>query len=195
MNESNLGPLSQWVLLNRNLKIYQWSILGLIVVCFTMTVALIVQQFQDQIVVTEKIGGQRSYTTGSRTSVNPSNEDVEFYVRDFLNLRYNFSSKQLDTMAKNLAPVATESYVKACLEMLQRDLQVSQTDEVTQGVSGIRVKVTGKEVKANFDKIVRFKGVPIVVPSEVSLQIITGSANRWNPMGLYVNGVVENEGR
>lgn len=60
-------------------------------------------------------------------------------------------------------------------------------------VGEINVSVTDKEVVAQFDRVIRLKGLPLISVTQISLQILKDSPNKWNPLGLYVNGLIEHE--
>jgi phosphohistidine swiveling domain-containing protein len=74
-----------------------------------------------------------------------------------------------------------------------KDQSTSQITELDQYTAKIEVIVNEKEALAKFDKIVRFNGVPLIVPTEASFQIVKDSPSVWNPYGVLVNGVIEHE--
>ena len=78
--------------------------------------------------------------------------------------------------------------------MLERKNKDFKGQEVSQDIAHIKVKISEKEIIVTFDKIFHIASIPLVVPTQVSVQIINGATTKWNPMGLYVNGILEHEG-
>ena len=51
------------------------------------------------------------------------------------------------------------------------------------------------KVYATLDRVIQVSDkMKVVSPLELTLTLIRGSTNRWNPMGLYINSVLEHEG-
>ncbi len=58
-------------------------------------------------------------------------------------------------------------------------------------VSALSIKVDEKEVSAEFYKIILIEGVPLVTSKHLLLEIEQGERTSGNPVGLYVNGMIE----
>lgn len=185
---------NQWTTINLEVKRYQYCLIALFILCIILSLGLVISLFQDPIVVLTNKMNQQIYFSGKKTETNPNKGNVEDLVREFVRLRFTFKSSDLSLMAQNISPFATVEYVKASFDMLSKELnQNKQQGEIVQTVGEIQVVVTDKEVKAYFDKIVRFKGIPLISPSSVELQLLKNRPNYWNPWGLYINGVIEHE--
>ena len=62
-------------------------------------------------------------------------------------------------------------------------------------MAGISVQVTKESTIAIFDVVLRVDDIPLIVPTQVALQLVKGVPTEWNPMGLYVNNITIHEGR
>lgn len=193
MTENNRVQ-NQWASINIELKRYQYLLVGLFFLCAFLSAGLVISLFQDPVVVLTNRMNQRIYFSGKKSATNLEKNDVEDFVREFVRMRFTFKSSDLSLMAQNIIPFATEEYVRASQEMLSKELnQTKQQGEIIQTVGEIQVVTSNKDVKAYFDKIVRFKGIPLVSPTSIELQLLKKRPNNWNPWGLYVNGVIEHE--
>ena len=57
----------------------------------------------------------------------------------------------------------------------------------------IQPTVTEEKAQVTFDRIIRVEGVPVLAPMELEFELIKGKATRWNPQGLYINGITQKE--
>jgi hypothetical protein len=183
------------VLLNRTLLIYKFVAAGVIILAVLMALFVLYRSGADPVVVVERCG-VKNFFEGKRDAVKITDTDVKEFAEEWIKLRYTWSDFDPDKIAKRVEPISTEGFKQKLIELLTKkgaqgkDQKAQKLEEIA---ANIRITLTDKEVLAIFDRIVRINGIPIVVPSEVSLQVIQGSVSNWNPLGLYVNGVVEHE--
>lgn len=151
--------------------------------------------FSDPIVVVQSENSQ-SYYGGKRANVSISEKAVEGFVADFLKRRYEWTELDPMTMRKSLSPIVTDGLNAKLFELVTylKDKEF-QGKKTSQSIVNIEVNVTDDKVIASFDKLLKIEGIPIPVPTTVSLNIIKGSANVWNPIGLYVNGIKEHQSK
>ena len=185
---------NQWGLLNRTLLIYKaaaggLSLLSVMLVCLAFYFAS-----SDPIVVLEKCQ-DKVFIEGSREPLKLSDDDIRRFIRQWIKLRYTWKSSDTAAVVRAIEPVSTEGFRERIKDYLNKK-QVqpgAKSQQVEESVANIEVIVTEKDATASFDRIVRINSIPIVIPSQVSLQIVQGRTNKWNPLGLYVNGAVEHE--
>ena len=184
-------PINQWIALNNVLRVYKLIGLGLVGLSIALTMVVFCQIFSDPVVVTIE-DGVKTFYIGRKTAVTLEPKDVESLIKQFVDLRYTWSELNPDTIARNIAPISTKGLVSKVRLMLLnlRDKEL-KGQETQQGIANLKVNVTKTNVTATFDKILRIKNVPLIVPSHVSFNLIKKSATAWNPIGLYINGVVE----
>jgi hypothetical protein len=191
-----LSPIDQWLGVNREIKLYKLGILFLVLIVLVQIIAGLFSQNKAPIVVTAQ-GSNREYQTGKRDLKAPSQDDVRAFLKSFIELRYRLHSDHLPTTLKNIAPLSTEGYLTALKSEIDKDLanNKGQIKSFEQYVAKIEVIVNEKEALARFDKIVRLNGLPLIVPTEASFQIIKDTSSKWNPYGILVNGVIEHESK
>lgn len=159
-----------------------------------LVIALMVMAFQNPIVVVMD-AGRKQYFQGTRQRDAISEKDVESFVRDFLEQMLDWEKFTPEAILQQVAPLATsglQERIKS--ELTQHAEKEFKGKSISEAITNLRVSVTEKNVVAGFDKVLRIDGVPLVMPTELALSIVRGSPTRWNPMGLYVNGLVEHSG-
>lgn len=183
--------LQVWTDINALLRTHKLINLGLMLVCVLQVFVIGWLYAADPIVVI-KTGEHQQYLAGQRKNSPLSEKSVAEFVRKFLHLRYEWD--ELDPQAKrqSLAPLVTAGLQQKLFKLLThlKDKEF-QGKETSQAIVNVKVSVTEEKVVASFDKLLRLAGVPIPVPTTLSLHIIKGTANVWNPIGLLVNGVIE----
>lgn len=191
-----LSPIDQWLGVNREIKLYKLGILFLILIVLVQIIAGLFSLNKAPIVVTAH-GNNREYQIGQRDLKAPSQDDVRAFLKSFIVLRYGLHSGHLPTTLKNIAPLSTAGYLTALKSEMDKDLanNKGQIKSFEQYAAKIEVIVNEKEALARFDKIVRLNGLPLIVPTEASFQIIKDTSSKWNPYGILVNGVIEHESK
>lgn len=194
MNQNkNYGPVNDWVAINKELRAYKMISMGLVAANLLLGGILVITLNQDPIVLTLGSNHVRMLSA-ERKTVEITKEEVEEFIAEFIWARYVFQGKNLENVRKQVAPLATDGYLDAFKKQMERDFSgPKQLIDFSQSVANIAAVVTEKETIAKFDKIIRLGGVPLLIPTEVSLQIVRGRPNKWNPRGLFVHGVIEHE--
>ncbi len=182
-----------WMDLNSVLRFHKLINAGALLVCLTQTVVILSLIFSDPIVVKEG-DGELSYMIGSKAPVPINEQVVEDFVYKFLKVRYEWQELEPGSMAKSLQPVVTDGLSKKLYGLFThlKDKEF-EGKQVSQSIVNVKIEVTKEQVAARFDKLLKIEGIPIPVPTTVSLNIIRGASNRWNPVGLYVNGIKEHQ--
>jgi hypothetical protein len=174
--------------LHRAINYVAGGVLGILVL------SLIIMAFRSPLVIVMS-GQEKHYLQSERKSDSITEKDVENFVRDFLEQMFNWNSLVPDAISKQVAPFVTAGLAdKIKQELIQRTEKDFKGKTLSEGITNIQVQVTEKDVLASFDKVLRIDGTPLVVPTQMEFNIIRGSATRWNPIGLYVNGLVEHDG-
>ena len=189
------NALRVWTDINALLHTHKLINLGLIAVC-VMQVFVIGWMYVADPIVVIKDGEQQQYLAGQRSSLPISEAAVEEFVRKFLHIRYEWSELDPQAKKRSLSPIVTNGLQQKLFKLLMhlKDKEF-QGKETSQAIVNIKVSVTKEKVVASFDKLLRLEGVPIPVPTTVSLHIIQGTPNIWNPIGLLVNGVIEHQSK
>lgn len=127
-------------------------------------------------------------------SISATKESVAELVSLFVSLRYEWPNFNPEQIIKNIEPLTTEGLrSKLLLEFGKKSHQNKEGSSIEQVVARVRPDVSEKAVLATFDRILRVNGVPIAVPTEISLSLVEGPKTAVNPIGLYINGVIEHD--
>jgi hypothetical protein len=98
-------------------------------------------------------------------------------------------------LAKEIAPFAEDGLVEKVLAgQSQKYAKELKGKRLAQSITFIKVKVLSDRVVCHFDRILKIEGMPLVIPTDVTLSMIEGRSTRLNPKGIYVGGIEEHEG-
>lgn len=163
---------------------------GLAIVLLGVAVAF---GFRDPIVVIKSAKGQEFFSS-VRGVVSIEKSDVENITRIFLHALYVWPEFNGHALAKEISPYAEEALVGKIIE--SQATKISKTfkgKKLEQEISFVKVEVLEDRVVCSFDRILKIEGIPLVIPTQVTLSMLRGSSTRENPMGVFVSGILENE--
>ena len=190
--ENNLSPIDQWMGLNQILNLHKKINVGLMGLCTLLIVIMISQMFKNPIVAIIN-EDERVFLKAKREALNVGEKEIKKIIKKFVKKRYDWNKLDPDLITERLLPLMTKGLrlrMKLVLEKLKNeDLQKK---EVSQKITDVTVTITKKAVLAHFDKVLRVEGIPLVVPTGVSFQVVRGPQTQWNPYGVYINGIIEN---
>jgi hypothetical protein len=167
---------------------------GAVAMVVALILALVVMSYRSPLVIVTD-GQEKHYYQPEHKSDSITEKDVVSFVKDFLVQMLNWNALDPDAILKQVAPLVTPGLSsKIQQELFQRAEKDFKGKKLSEAITNIQVQVTEKEVLASFDKVLRIDGMPLVVPTQMEFNIIRGSSTKWNPIGLYVNGLVEHEG-
>lgn len=159
-----------------------------------LIVVIVVMSFQSPLVVLMD-GQEKHYRQTERKSDSITEKDVEKFVREFLEQLFSWDHLAPEVIVRQVSPLVTSGLLdRIRLELSQKVERDFKGKTLSQEIVSVNVKVTPKEVIASFDKVLKINGISIVIPSQMAFNVIRGGSTRWNPMGLYVNGIIEHEG-
>jgi len=187
--------LDQWFEINNELRTYKIITLSLIFTLAMMSVLLCFLYRQDPIII-HSDKNSRHYYLGKKDGDVPSKEDVEAFLKEFIAFRFTLDPKKIPQVLKELTPLSTPAYLEALTKQLEKEMNgVKDLGDFSQTVANVEVSVDDKQALAKFDKIVRLKGLAMVIPTEASFQVVKDAFTKWNLMGILVNGVLEHENK
>lgn len=196
LNKSDASfSTNQLIALNRFLYIYKIIGLGLIILCLVLGAAYIKLANQNPIVVLAK-DNNLSYYQGKHLQVSLNESNIKTFVEKFIDRYYNWNDLNPEVIFKNTEPFITDGLKESTLNNFKtRKEKDFFGKKLQQAVAGLSVQVTKESTIAVFDVVLRVDNIPLVVPTQVSLQLVRGVQTEWNPMGLYVNSITIHEGR
>lgn len=159
-----------------------------------LILVIVIMAFQSPLVIVMD-GTDKRYAQSERRTDSITEKDVEKFVREFLEQMFHWDRLAPEVITRQISPLVTSGLLdRIRQELSQRAEKDFKGKNLSEAIANVNVTVTEKNVVATFDKVLRIDGVPLVVPSEIAFNIMRGSSTKWNPVGLYVNGLIEHEG-
>jgi hypothetical protein len=187
---SKINARGQWLALNRiaySYKVICFSLIG----CLVLTLSILTYiATLPPVVIVDKGEGIERYTS-TRKSAEIGKDEIKKFVKTFIKANYEWKKLNKKIMMNNIHPFVTDDFLNLIKKKTKK--KSKPVPEYQQYVGNIKVSVTDKEVVSQFDRIIRLKGIPFISVTQISLQIIKDTPNKWNPLGLYVNGLIEHE--
>lgn len=195
LNEQENSYFERWTYMQKNQQFQKRIILSLLgVIGLLLLVVLFVGQ-ETPLVIERDNSAYRSLAV-EKSDLKPTKESVAQLVSEFIQARYEWESFEPQVIVKKLEPYTTEALRGKLLEEFgKKGFQNKPGDSVEQSVARIRPIVSDQAVLATFDRVLRINGIPVVVPTEISLLLSEGPKTFFNPVGLYINGVIEHENK
>jgi hypothetical protein len=187
------GVHSQWISLNRVLMFYRYMSAVFILLALGAWVMMAWSLLRDPFVVVLN-HKERIWVESEKKDVPIEREEIVEIIKRFIEKRYQWKKLNLDDILHHIQPITTSGL----LEKMKDDLVLFIKNDLSkknfqQAVANIEVQVSEKSVTATFDRIIRVDGLPLVAPLQLSLELIRGSRTRFNPIGLYINGIIEHQ--
>ena len=191
MNKNTIPNI--WAAQEKVLHVYKLLALGLGSICTLMLVAFLVQQFQNPIVVVARAHEVEFYPS-ERKSAPLERAEVESFTKDFLVGLYVWSEFSADKITHAIAPFTEDGLAPKVIGVQsQKYLKELSGKHLAQSLAFVQVSVLTDRVVARFDRILKIEGIPLVIPTEVTLSMIQGEPTKFNPMGIYVGGITESD--
>ena len=193
MTKNHIGPLDQWVSLNRILHLYKIIGVTLGVTCLVLTVLSFYLATNPPVVVVDD-GRQRVFHYSEKRGVELSEIDIAAFITNYVKLRYAWEELDPVVILQNISPLTTKGLLKRIKRQIKRESgKRKSSKKIKQTVANIKPTVTPSQSLASFDRIVRIDNIPLLAPAQVSFRIVRGVSTKWNPMGLYVDGITMHE--
>ncbi len=159
-----------------------------------LMITILVMVFQSPLVIVIK-GDEKNYYQSVRRSDAITEKDVQGFIQNFLEQMFHWEKLSPEVILQQISPLATSGLSdRIHQELVQRAEKDFKEKNISESITNVHIEVTEKNVVATFDKVLRIDGMPLVLPTELAFTIVRGNQTKWNPMGLYVNGLVEHEG-
>jgi hypothetical protein len=188
------SALDQWMQVNNQVRFYKLigaigGGIGGLLLC-----VVLFQSMRAPLVVFDD-GAQKVPYMATTKEFKIDEAQIGRFVTEYLYLYHKWDKLDPEQILKQIGPFTTEGLTEKVQVLLnQRRDRDFKGREVSQDIAHLKVKVSEKEIVAIYDKVLHISSIPLVVPSQTSFQIVNGAATKWNPMGLYVNGILEHEG-
>ena len=193
--DSSPKGLKQWSLINHQNNLYKIICITLTGAIFTLSI-LCYQMSQNVPIVAIKNESKTKYLTQTkRKRINPNDDSIKGFLREWIHLRFNWKEFNKDKILKNLSPLSTDGFIKKLNLNLKKvkTKDGQKIEDVSQYVAKININIGDEKIISSFDRIIRIKGMPVVTPTEILFDLVKGEKTKFNPVGLYVNGITSHE--
>lgn len=193
-SENETSYMEKWTSVQLTVQSQRRIIMGLIGIAGLLALVLLFSGQSTPLVVEHR--ESVFYALNARkVNVSPTKEAVAELVKAFVQIRYEWEAFNPEAIVKRLEPLTTEGLrTKLMQEFGKKNHENKKGDSIEQSVARIRPDISDKAVLATFDRVLRVNGTPIVVPMEVNLLLVDGPKTAFNPIGLYINGIIERDG-
>ena len=191
-NKSENTVPNIWTAQENLIHFYKMVSLGLGFLVLIVLVFTAMAYFRDPIVVVKQ-GAVQEFYGAARQDIKVEKEDVESFTKNYLTALYRWSEFNPKKLAGEITPFSEEGLVPKVMASQTHKLGKLQDKKLSQDLAFVSVQILADRVTASFLRVLRIEGIPLVVPTELTLSLIEGARTRFNPMGIYVAGIMENE--
>ena len=187
------------------LKLYEKIILSLTLANILFGVILVGTIFSNPLVILESDGEKLSFKS-NRKELTITENEIKRLVEKFIRRRYEWDKFSIDAMMANLSPIMSSGLKSKIADDLAKEEKASKYSAFSQYVGKINITIDEQNnIVGNFDKILRIHNklsgdlgiekIPLLSEAQVMVKVITGMVTDENPLGLYINAVVNYEPR
>lgn len=183
-----------WTAQENTIHFYRMLAIGLGALAIFLLIFAAVASFRDPIVVIRSNAGQEFHPS-ARAPMSIEKKDVENVTRRLLDALYVWPEFNAQALTKGLSPYVEDALVGKIVEtQAQKFGKDFKGKKLAQEITFVKVNVLEDRVVCTFDRVLKIEGIPLVIPTEVTLSMLRGSSTRENPMGVFVSGILETEG-
>ena len=168
--------------LNGIIRPYKWAIIVSSIFSLLCLALVLYLSVKPSIVVITDGSGIRFFA-GTRGQASITEENVEIFLKNFVEARYGGDQSDTGTILRNISPMVT----KGLLQKIKRN--IVKSPGVKQATTAIRVSMVDKGAWVSFHLVVEIKGIPFIVTKKLFVQLVRGSRTKWNPMGIYLDKI------
>ncbi len=189
-----VSAIDHWLSVNHQLRTQKIVSIGVALIGFIFLGLTVIEMFRSPLVIFEGEMGRIPYLASTK-KLKIDEEQIQRFVTEFLYLYNRWEKLEPTDIAKQIEPYTTDDLIPKIRDILnQRKNRDFKGREVSQDIAHLKIQVSEKAIIASFDKVLHLNSIPLIVPTQVSFQMTNGNSTKWNPLGLYVNGMLEHEG-
>lgn len=209
MTETSQKPFVKSVLeFQKKIKFYEKIVFSLVVANILFAFPVMFSVFSGPVVIMEKDGEKLSFQ-GVRREVDITEKEIKKLVERFIRRRYEWDKFSIDNIISNLSPILSSGLKAKIADDLVKEEKASIYQAFSQYVGKINIIIDEKHnIVGTFDKILRIQNkistsggdlpidkIPLLSEAQVMVKVVKGSETEDNPLGLYINSVVNYEPR
>lgn len=190
------------------LKFYEKIILFSVLTNVLFAVMVMFSVFSDPLVIMEKDAEKLSFQ-GTRKEVTITEKEIKKLVENFIRRRYEWDKFSIENMMANLSPLLSIGLKGKIADDLAKEEKASKYQAFSQYVGRINITIDeSHNIVGTFDKILRIHNkistpsgdlpiekIPLLSEAQVMVKVVKGSVTDENPLGLYINAVINYEPR
>lgn len=189
------------------LKFYEKLIFCISVANIVFGALVVHSILRKPLVIMEKDGEKLSYAPKYKEVVITENE-IKKLVENFIKRRFEWEKFSLDTVMGNLSPLLSSGLSEKLSQDLEKEEKVNKNQEFSQYVGKINITIdSDNNIIGVFDKILRIHAkadgangflpekIPLLSEAQVMVKVVKGAMTTENPLGLYINSIVNYEPR
>lgn len=193
INDEENNYLEKWMFIQRTERFHKRMISILLGMVGLLALVVMLVSSNKPFVVERNNAIYRTLPI-SDGELKPTKEAVAELVTEFIKARYEWTSFEPQIIVKKIEPFTTEDLRSKLLEEFgKKGFQNKPGESIEQSIARIKPNISDKAIIAKFDRILRINDIPVVVPTEISLLLAEGPKTFFNPLGLYINGLIESE--
>jgi len=187
------------------IKLYQKIIFSLAVANILFGVMLVGTIFSNPLVILERDGEKLSFKS-YRKEIAITEKEIKKLVENFIRRRFEWEKFSIESMMANLTPIISGGLKSKIADELAREEKASKYSAFSQYVGKINISIDEQNnIVGTFDKILRIHSklsgdlgiekIPLLSEAQVMIKVISGMVTEENPLGLYINAVINYEPR
>ncbi len=194
-NESKNTVPNIWLAQENTIRVYKLIAIGLSILSVVLMSTVVVMSFSDPVVVSET-SEQLKFYPSKKAPATIGEKEIKSFSEEFLRRFYVWSSFDPEALKIEISPLTEENLVKKAVaaQLKKYGSKDFAGKKIAQAITFVRVNVFEDRVECLFDRVLKIDGLPLVIPTTMTLSLLKGKANRLNPMGVYVVGINESEG-
>lgn len=162
--------------------------------------------YQKPLVIMEKDGEKLSYRSRAKEIII-TEEEIKKLVENFIKRRFEWDKFSVDMVMENLSPLLSSGLKSKLEEDLVKEEKTNKNQSFSQYVGNISIAIdTDNNIVGSFDKILRIHTnaagdsdlpvkIPLLAEAQVMVKVVKGLVTFENPLGLYINSVINYEPR
>jgi len=209
IDEKPVRPFVKSVLEFQNkLKFYEKIIFSLSVANILFVIVVIGCVFSDPLVILQKDAEYLSFQS-VRKEIAITEKEIKKLVENFIRRRYEWDKFSIESMMANLSPIISSGLKSKIADDLAKEEKASKYSSFSQYVGKVNITIDEQNnIVGTFDKILRIHSklpsssgdlpiekIPLLSEAQVMVKVVTGSVTEENPLGLYINAVINYEPR
>ena len=189
------STIDQWQKTILCLRSYKITCVVLSALIGILCISILLMSMRGPVVVLTD-GNSSVYLKGDFRNLKVDKVAVTEFIKDFLKARYEWLELDEKLIYRQISPLTTTAFSDKVIQEVSNLRNSDFKDKVvSQSITNVSVAVDEKKIFAKFDRLIKVQGIALPIATQAIFQVNSGPRTKWNPVGLYVNGIIEHEGK